>query len=359
MTGAKTKPTQHSVAELRSIGIQPDIIVCRSGHPLSTEMKEKIALFCNVEVEAVISNLDARSIYEVPVMLEREGLGKIVEKQLRLPPREPDLREWEEIAYKTAHPKGRCNIAVVGKYVALHDAYKSVAEALHHGGLANDARAEIIWVDSDKLSGAGDDEVAELLGDAHGILVPGGSDGASIEGILKAIRWARENKVPFFGICLGLQCAVIEIARNVMGLADAHSTEFGPDTTHPVVDLMPEQKELEHAGDMRTWMRKGLYECRLKEGSIPWKAYGKEYISERHRHRFEINPMYVQRLAQAGLVPVGIWPARGLIEILELQGHPWFLGTQFHPELLSRPNRPHPLFREFVAAGLKRAELGK
>ena len=195
-------------------------------------MKEKIALFCNVEVEAVISNLDARSIYEVPVMLEREGLGKIVEKQLRLPPREPDLREWEEIAYKTAHPKGRCNIAVVGKYVALHDAYKRVAEALHHGGLANDARAEIIWVDSDKLSGAGDDEVAELLGDAHGILVPGGSDGASIEGILKAIRWARENKVPFFGICLGLQCAVIEIARNVMGLADAHSTEFGPDTTH-------------------------------------------------------------------------------------------------------------------------------
>ncbi|HHT85672.1 MAG: CTP synthase [Bacillota bacterium] len=356
MTGElKTKPTQHSVAELRSIGIQPDIIVCRSSSPLSADMKEKIALFCNVEVGAVISNLDAGSIYEVPVMLETEGLGKIVEKQLNLPPREPDLTEWQEIAYKITHPKRRCNIAIVGKYVSLHDAYKSVAEALHHGGLANDACVDILWIDSDKLSGATDEQVDKVLENAHGILVPGGSGRGSIEGKLKAIRWARENQVPFFGICLGLQCAVIEIARNVMGLEDANSTEFDPDTSHPVVDLTPEQKELEHEGHARTWMRRGLYECHLKPGSIPWKAYGVEYIEERHRHRFEINPMYVQRLAQAGFEPVGIWPARGLIEILERQGHPWFLGTQFHPELLSRPNRPHPLFREFVAAALRQA----
>lgn len=357
MTGElKTKPTQHSVAELRSIGIQPDIIVCRSGYPLSDDMKEKIALFCNVEKRAVISNLDAKSIYEVPVMLENEGLGKILEKQLNLPPREPDLSEWEEIARKIAHPKHRCTIAIVGKYVSLHDAYKSVAEALHHGGLANDASVDMLWVDSDKLWGASREQVAEILEPAHGILVPGGAGGkGSIEGKLKAIRYARENKVPFFGICLGLQCAVIEIARSVLGLEDANSTEFDPDTAHPVVDLMPEQKARENAGDARTWMRRGLYECRLKPGSIPWKAYGVEYIEERHRHRFEINPMYVQRLAQAGFEPVGIWPARGLIEILELQGHPWFLGTQFHPELLSRPNRPHPLFREFVAAALRQA----
>lgn len=244
----------------------------------------------------------------------------------------------------------------MGKYVSLHDAYKSVAEALHHGGLANDASVDILWVDSDKLCGASREQVAEILEPAHGILVPGGAGGkGSIEGKLKAIRYARENKVPFFGICLGLQCAVIEIARSVLGLEDANSTEFDPDTTHPVVDLMPEQKARENAGDARTWMRRGLYECRLKPGSIPWKAYGVEYIEERHRHRFEINPMYVQRLAQAGFEPVGIWPARGLIEILELQGHPWFLGTQFHPELLSRPNRPHPLFREFVAAALRQA----
>lgn len=351
MTGElKTKPTQHSVAELRSIGIQPDIIVCRSSFPISNDMKEKIALFCNVDVSAVIQNLDARSIYEVPVMLENEGLGKIVERELNLSPEEPNLSEWQEIARKITHPKRRCNIAIVGKYVTLHDAYKSVCEALQHGALANEAHVDILWIDSDKLCEAGDEEVAAVLKDAHGVLVPGGFGGGGISGKLKAIRWARENHVPFLGICLGLQCAVIEIARNVLGLNDANSTEFDPDTLNPVVDLMPEQKGIEHKG---VKMRKGLYECRLKKDSIVWRAYGRESIAERHRHRFEINPMYVQRLSQAGFIPVGIWPARGLIEILELQGHPWFLGTQFHPELLSRPNRPHPVFRDFVAAGLK------
>ncbi|HHY11819.1 MAG TPA: CTP synthase [Firmicutes bacterium] len=351
MTGElKTKPTQHSVAELRSIGIQPDIIVCRSSFPISNDMKEKIALFCNVDVSAVIQNLDARSIYEVPVMLENEGLGKIVERELNLSPEEPNLSEWQEIARKITHPKRRCNIAIVGKYVTLHDAYKSVCEALQHGALANEAHVDILWIDSDKLCEAGDEEVAAVLKDAHGVLVPGGFGGGGISGKLKAIRWARENHVPFLGICLGLQCAVIEIARNVLGLNDANSTEFDPDTLNPVIDLMPEQKGIEHKG---VKMRKGLYECRLKKDSIVWRAYGRESIAERHRHRFEINPMYVQRLSQAGFIPVGIWPARGLIEILELQGHPWFLGTQFHPELLSRPNRPHPVFRDFVAAGLK------
>lgn len=351
MTGElKTKPTQHSVAELRSIGIQPDIIVCRSSFPISNDMKEKIALFCNVDVSAVIQNLDARSIYEVPVMLENEGLGKIVERELNLSPEEPNLSEWQEIARKITHPKRRCNIAIVGKYVTLHDAYKSVCEALQHGALANEAHVDILWIDSDKLCEAGDEEVAAVLKDAHGVLVPGGFGGGGISGKLKAIRWARENHVPFLGICLGLQCAVIEIARNVLGLNDANSTEFDPDTLNPVIDLMPEQKGIEHKG---VKMRKGLYECRLKRDSIVWRAYGRESIAERHRHRFEINPMYVQRLSQTGFIPVGIWPARGLIEILELQGHPWFLGTQFHPELLSRPNRPHPVFRDFVAAGLK------
>ncbi len=351
MTGElKTKPTQHSVAELRSIGIQPDIIVCRSSFPVSHEMKQKIALFCNVDVGAVIQNLDSESIYEVPVMLEEEGLGKIVESQLNLPPREPDLKEWQEIAYKITNPKKKCNIAIVGRYVSFHEAYKSVCEALHHGGLDNQAHVDILWVDADKLSLASEQEVADTFKDAHGVLVPGGFGKGGILGKLKAVKWARENKVPFLGICLGFQCAVIEIARNMLGLKDANSTEFDPDTLNPVVDLMPEQKGIQDSGIK---MRKGLYECRLKKGSLVWKVYQKESISERHRHRFEINPLYVQRLSKAGFVPVGIWPARGLVEVMELKGHPWFLGTQFHPELLSRPNRPHPVFREFVKAGLE------
>jgi len=348
----KTKPTQHSVAELRSIGIQPDVIVCRSSLPLSDEMREKIALFCNVDKRAVIQNLDAKSIYEVPVMLEREGTGRIIEDKLELDPKEPDLSEWYEISRRIANPKRACKIAVVGKYVALHDAYKSIVEALCHGGLANDAKVEIMWVDSTKLDELEDSLVKEYFDKADGILVPGGFGSRGIAGKIKAVKYARENKVPFFGICLGLQCAVIETARNLLGYKEANSTEFDPDTPHPVIDLMPEQKDIEDKGGT---MRLGLYQCRLREGSLARKAYEQEMTSERHRHRFEVNPRYVPDLMRAGLMPSGIWPTRGLVEVMEFQDHPWFLGTQFHPELLSRPNRPHPLFRDFVRAALDRA----
>ena len=349
----KSKPTQHSVAELRSIGIAPDVIICRSSMPLSVEMREKIALFCSVEKRAVIQNLDSKSIYEVPVMLEREGLGQIVEDKLRLDTRVPDLREWHEIARKIENPAHNVKIAIVGKYVALHDAYKSVVEALYHGGIANSAKVELQWVDSTKLDTASSEEVAATIKDADGILVPGGFGHRGIPGKIKAIRYARENKVPFFGLCLGLQCAVIEVACDILGLAGANSTEFDPDTTHPVIDLMPEQKDVE---DMGGTMRLGLYQCRLKEGSLAKKAYGSEAIQERHRHRFEVNPRYVPDLMSAGMIPVGIWPARGLVEIMEFRDHPWFVGCQFHPELLSRPNKPHPLFRDFVGAAIARAE---
>ena len=349
----KSKPTQHSVAELRSIGIAPDVIICRSSMPLSVEMREKIALFCSVEKRAVIQNLDSKSIYEVPVMLEREGLGQIVEDKLRLDTRVPDLREWHEIARKIENPAHNVKIAIVGKYVALHDAYKSVVEALYHGGIANSAKVELQWVDSTKLDKASSEEVAATIKDADGILVPGGFGHRGIPGKIKAIRYARENKVPFFGLCLGLQCAVIEVACDILGLTQANSTEFDPDTTHPVIDLMPEQKDVE---DMGGTMRLGLYQCRLKEGSLAKKAYGTEAIQERHRHRFEVNPRYVPDLMSAGMIPVGIWPARGLVEIMEFRDHPWFVGCQFHPELLSRPNKPHPLFRDFVAAAVRRVE---
>ena len=346
----KTKPTQHSVAELRSIGIQPDIIVCRSSMPLSTEMREKIALFCNTESDAVIQNLDAKSIYGVPVMLEKEGLAKIIEDKLKLPPREPDLEDWYDIAFKISNPQRKCTVAIVGKYVALHDAYKSIVEALCHGGMANEAEVKLMWIDAAKLDDATDEEVEETLKEADAILVPGGFGCRGVEGKIKSIKYARENKVPFFGICLGLHCAVIETARNVIGLKEAYSTEFDPDTPHPVIDLLPEQKS-----DMGGTMRLGLYDCRLKSGSKAHQAYKVDSVEERHRHRFEVNPRYVNDLNNSGLIPAGVWPARGLVEIMEIKDHPWFLGTQFHPEFLSRPNRPHPLFRDFIKAALERS----
>lgn len=347
----KSKPTQHSVAELRSIGISPDIIICRSIMPIPAEMREKIALFCSVEKNAVVQNIDTQSIYEVPVMLEREGLGTILEDKLDMPRRQPNLADWQEIAAKLAHPKTECKIAVVGKYTALHDAYKSVVEALYHGGLANNAKVNIKWVDAVKLDDAAPEQVSGELKDADGILVPGGFGSRGIQGKIRAVKYARENKVPFLGICLGLQCAVIEVARDIIGYKEANSTEFDPDTPHPVIDLMPEQKGVEEMGGT---MRLGLYQCRLREGALTRKAYAAELIEERHRHRFEVNPRYVPELVSAGLVPVGIWPARGLVEVMEFEGHPWFVGTQFHPELRSRPNRPHPLFTDFVAASIKR-----
>jgi CTP synthase len=352
----KTKPTQHSVAELRSIGIAPDILICRTSFPMSSEIREKLALFCSVDNSAVIQNLDANSIYQVPVMLENEGLGRIIEDKLGLEKREPDLREWIKIGRKLQNPAKRCRIAIVGKYVALHDAYKSVTEALCHGGLDNDAKVDILWVNSEELDYASDQEVIDALLDADGILVPGGFGQRGVLGKIRAVKYARENKVPFFGICLGLQCAVVEVAQNLLGLRGANSTEFDPDTRNPVIDLMPEQKEAERIGGT---MRLGLYQCRLKEGTLAAKAYGRDMIEERHRHRFEVNPRYVADLNKAGLITAGIWPARGLVEIMELTDHPWFVGVQFHPELISRPYRPHPLFRDFVEAALERQENSK
>lgn len=351
----KTKPTQHSVAELRSIGIAPDAVVCRSTLPLSNDARDKLALFCNLERRAVIQNLDAKSIYEVPLLLEEEGFARLIEDKLGLPEREPDLADWTGVVKKLQDSEKEFSVAIVGKYVALRDAYKSVTEALVHGGLANNAKPRIVWVDSALLDDAGQAQVQEALRGVDGVLVAGGSGHDGIAGAVRAIRYARENRRPFFGIGLGFQCAVVEIARNMLTLDEANSTEFDPDTPHPVVDLMPEQKGADETGGK---MRLGLYRCALKEGSLAHRAYGCETVMERHRHRFEVNPRYVPDLTEAGLVPTGIWPSRGLVEIMELKGHPWFVGTQFHPELLSRPNRPHPLFKDFVAAALEsRREL--
>ncbi len=342
----KTKPTQHSVKELRSIGIQPDIIICRSERPLSREVREKIALFCDIAPEEVIQNVDAPSIYEVPLMLEHEGLAELVVKRLSLDAGPPDLRDWEEMVARVRMPQHRVSIAFVGKYVQLPDAYLSIVEALRHGGAANDAQVDIRWVDSEALERDGD---LALLDGVDGIVVGPGFGGRGIEGKLRAVTYARENKIPFFGICLGLQCAVIEFARNVLGLKGANSTEFDPDTPHPVIDLMESQRRVEAKGGT---MRLGTYPCRLRPGSLAHAAYGQDLVAERHRHRFEVNNRYRVALEEGGLRPTGIWEDGDLVEIMELRGHPWFVGTQFHPEFRSRPNRPHPLFRDFVQAAL-------
>lgn len=342
----KTKPTQHSVKELRSIGIHPDVIVCRSERPLSRELRAKIALFCDIDEEAVIPNTDAETIYEVPLLLEAAGLDDIVLRRLGIQCGGHDLTEWREIVERIKHPARETTIALVGKYVSLPDAYLSVAEALRHAGIANDARVNIRWIDSELL----EQEPAEKhLADVNGILVPGGFGNRGIEGKIAAIRFARENRRPFLGICLGMQCAVIEFARNVAGLVGANSSEFDLSTPDPVIDLLPEQKDVENLGGT---MRLGLYPCRVGAGSLLSKAYGREIIYERHRHRFELNNEYREVLTSAGMAVTGFSPDRRLVEVIELPGHPWFLGTQFHPELKSRPNRPHPLFRDFVAASL-------
>ncbi|MGB9840461.1 CTP synthase [Thermovenabulum sp.] len=344
----KTKPTQHSVKELRSIGIQPDIIVCRAEKPLSEELKEKIALFCSVEPEAVVQNYDAETIYEVPLILQREGLDEVVAKKLGIDGMKADLTEWEDIVNRIKNPKNRVNIALVGKYVELHDAYLSIVEALNHGGIANDARVFIKWVHSEDLEEE-NINLKEVFEGINGILIPGGFGDRGIEGKIKAIQYARENKIPLFGICLGMQCSVIEFARNVCGLKDAHSTEFSPDTPHPVIDLMPEQRGIEKKGGT---MRLGHYPCMVKEGTKTFEAYKEGIIEERHRHRYEFNNDYKEILENNGLIVSGISPDGKLVEIIELKDHPWFIGTQFHPEFKSRPERPHPLFREFIKASL-------
>ena len=341
----KSKPTQHSAKELLSLGIQPDVIICRSDAPVPRDILEKISLFCNIPVENAIPNLTAPVLYEVPLMLEREGLADVVVRRLGLLCHMPDLTEWATMVHRAKHPQGSVEIALVGKYVALHDAYLSVAEALTHGGIENDVKVNIRWVDSETVT---DGNAAELLDGADGVLVPGGFGSRGIEGKIAAVRWARESRVPFLGICLGMQMAVVEYARHMCGWADAHSSELDPATTHPVIDLMPDQRGVTAKGGT---MRLGAYPCKVvSRGSRTYQAYGAEEISERHRHRYEFNNEYRDALTQAGLELAGLSPDGRLVEIVELPGHPWFVGVQFHPELKSRPNKAHPLFRAFIAA---------
>jgi CTP synthase len=342
---AKTKPTQHSVKELRSIGIQPDVIVCRTEHPLSREMRDKIALMCDVDRRAVIQNVDTDNIYRLPLMLAKEGLDEIIVDRLHLRAAAPRLEEWEELEDRAANPLATVTIAMVGKYVALHDAYLSVVESLAHGGMAHRTRVQIRWVDSELLERDG----LTALEGVDGVLVPGGFGARGVEGMIQAAEWARTRDVPYFGICLGMQAAVIEFSRHVAGWAGANSTEFDTNTPYPVIDLMPEQQGVE---DMGGTMRLGSYPCDVVEHTLARQIYRQNLIFERHRHRFEVNNQYRQRLHELGLVASGVSPDRRLVEMMEIPGHPWFLGTQFHPEFQSRPNRPHPLFASFVEAAL-------
>lgn len=344
----KTKPTQHSVKELRSIGIQPDVIVCRTEKHLSKDLKDKIGLFCNIPGEAVVQNLDAEVLYEVPLMLEKEGLAQIACKRLNLVCVEPDLSEWTQMVENHKNLKETVTIGLVGKYVELHDAYLSVVESLKHGGIANAADVRIKWINSEHLT---QENIKNYLLKVDGILVPGGFGDRGIEGKILAAQYARENKIPYFGICLGMQMAVIEFARNVAGLKDAHSSEFSMDSQYPVIDLMPEQRDIDDKGGT---MRLGLYPCKLKEGTKAYDIYEEGLIYERHRHRYEFNNEYRELLGQKGLVQSGVSPTGRLVEIVEIPEHPWYVGVQFHPEFKSRPNRPHPLFRDFIRASLEK-----
>jgi len=346
----KTKPTQHSVKELRSIGIQPDVIVCRSEKPLSRELKDKIGLFCNVDGNAVIQNVDAEDIYQVPLLLKEEGLDDMVVKKLNLECGECDLSGWKQLVDRIMSLDKKVKIGLVGKYVELHDAYMSVVEALKHGGIANGCDVEIEWINSCDVD---EDTVEKLLGGVDGILVPGGFGDRGIEGKIIAAKYARENKIPFFGICLGMQCAVIEFARNVVGLKGAYSSEFDSETPYPVIDLMPEQKDIDEKGGT---MRLGVYPCKLKEDSVSYNCYKDEIVYERHRHRYEFNNQFRDHMISKGMILSGTSPDDRLVEIVEIKNHPWFVGVQFHPEFKSRPNRPHPLFSGFIGASLKNSK---
>jgi len=342
----KTKPTQHSVKELRSIGIQPHVIVCRTEHALAEDMKRKIAQFCDVDANAVVECRDVDTLYEVPLMLREQGLDDIVVNHLKLTTTPPDMTEWESLVQRVKQLKHKTEIAIVGKYVALHDAYLSIVESLGHAGFDANTEVDIRWVNAEELT---DENVAEKLGGVNGILVPGGFGDRGIEGKISAIRYAREKHIPFFGICLGMQVAVIEYARAIVGLNGANSSEINPTTEYPVIDLLPEQKDIENLGGT---MRLGLYPCKLTPGSLALQAYGDELVYERHRHRYEFNNEYREQIEAAGLKISGTSPDGRLVEIVELPGHPWFLAVQFHPEFTSRPNRPQPLFRDFVRASL-------
>ena len=348
----KTKPTQHSVKELRSIGISPDILVCRSEKPISKEMREKMAMFCDVDPDAVIQNLTARSIYEVPMLMEEQGLDTIVLRKLAMEDKPKDMQGWHDmVARMLKKYDKKVTIAVVGKYVALQDAYISITESLRHAAVANETELDIHWVNAEEIE-ADDTDMDKVMAGVDGILVPGGFGTRGIEGKIKAIQYAREHKIPFFGICLGMQCAVIEFARHVCGMADANSSEFNPNSTHPVIDLMPEQIDVEDLGGT---MRLGLYPCKVYPDTLTSKAYNAELIYERHRHRYEFNNAFREEIVGKGLVLGGTLPNGRLVEIVELpeSEHPWFLGAQFHPEFKSRPTNPHPLFREFVGAAVK------
>ena len=348
----KTKPTQHSVKELRSIGIQPDIIVCRTVEKLSDEMKKKIGMFCDVEPEAVINNLTADSIYEVPLLMEQEGLDHIALKKLGLEDRPVDMEDWKAMVERMTTAKKEVQIALVGKYVRLHDAYLSVAEALSHAGYAMGAKVNIRWINSEILEEEKPD-LDEVFAGVDGIVVPGGFGYRGVEGKIDAIRYARENKIPFLGLCLGMQCAVIEFARNVCHMEQANSSEFIPDVKYPVIDLMPDQEDVTEKGGT---MRLGIYPCKLKEGTKARDLYeNQEIVYERHSHRYEVSNEFRPQMEAAGLVISGTSPDDRLVEIIELKDHPYFAATQAHPEFKSRPNRPHPLFNGFIEAAVKQS----
>ncbi len=350
----KTKPTQHSVQELRSIGILPDFIVCRADRPIDESIRRKIGLFCDVEPHAVVEAVDARSIYEVPLRLSEQHLDEMVIERMSLECGEPDMTDWEAFVTHSASLSDTVEIALVGKYVQLPDAYLSVNESLSHAGIFHDHNVNVQWVDAESLT---PEEVDEILSEMDGILVPGGFGIRGIEGKIRAARYARENKVPYFGICLGMQVAVAEFARNVAGLAGANSSEFDPVTEHPVIDLMPDQHDV---SDMGGTMRLGTYPCKVKPGTKGFAAYGEELIYERHRHRYEVNNAYREALEKVGLVISGLSPDGRLVEMVELPDHPWFVGNQGHPEFKSRPTRPAPLFRDFIGAAVanKRSRVG-
>ena len=345
----KTKPTQHSVKELRSIGIQPDILVCRSEKHISDEMKEKLALFCDVEQEAVIENQTCNSIYEVPLMMQDQGLDEIVIKKLDLEDRPCDMEAWKDMVHKILNPSKNITVAIVGKYVALHDAYLSVVEALDHAGIAADTKVNIRWIDSEELDDTSVNP-ADVFGGVEGIIVPGGFGSRGVEGKIRTIQYARENKIPYLGLCLGMQSAVMEFARNVCGMEGATSSEFDEHAKYKVIDLMSDQVDVDKKGGT---MRLGIYPCKVEPGTKTHEVYGKDLIYERHRHRYEFNNEYRQQLTDAGLVISGTSPDGRLVESIEVKDHPFFVATQAHPELKSRPNNAHPLFRGFVDAILE------
>jgi CTP synthase len=348
----KTKPTQHSVGTLREIGIQPDILICRTEKKIDQAMKDKIALFCNVEPEAVIEARDVVSIYECPLMFKEEGIDKVICQKLKIEYKAGSLHEWKKnVVDKALRPRHLVKIAVVGKYIELQDAYKSIYESLKHGGIANDTGVVIKRINSEKLETG---RSLEQLKGVSGILVPGGFGNRGIEGKLKAIQFAREKKIPFFGICLGMQCAAIEFARNVLDMKGAHSTEFNKKTLFPVISLLEEQQNVKNMGGT---MRLGAYPCQVKKDTLAYKAYKVDEISERHRHRYEFNNEYREKFQKAGMKLSGVSPSGKLIEMIELEGHPWFLAVQFHPEFKSKPDRAHPLFREFIRAALAFQEM--